>query len=67
MAIKQRLLLLSSFVVLMSLIMLGLFFHNNDRNDHLRHALVVLMDVEADIQAIYAQEQNYLLTHSADS
>ena len=67
MTIKQRLLLLSSFVVLMSLIMLGLFFHNNHRNDHLRHALVVLMDVEADMHALHALEQNYLLTHGASS
>ncbi len=67
MSIKQRLLLISIFVIAMSLIMLGLFFYTSNRNDQLRHALVVLMDVEADMQALHALEQNYLLTHSTSS
>ncbi len=63
MTIKNRLLLLMGIIVTLSLGLLGWQYYAAQRADLLRKGLVTLMDVEADMQALYALEQNFLLNH----
>jgi len=67
MTIKHRLFLLSAVITTTALLILALQQYTTQRSDLLRHGITTLMDVEADMQALLAAEQSYLLTHSQKS
>ncbi|VAW92887.1 Methyl-accepting chemotaxis protein [hydrothermal vent metagenome] len=67
MTIKHRLFLLSAVITTAALLILALQQYTTQRSDLLRHGITTLMDVEADMQALLAAEQSYLLTHSQES
>ncbi len=67
MTIKHRLFLLSAVITTTALLILALQQYTTQRSDLLRLGITTLMDVEADMQALLATEQNYLLTHSQES
>ncbi len=67
MTIKHRLFLLSAVITTAALLILALQQYTTQRSDLLRHGITTLMDVEADMQALFAAEQSYLLTHSQKS
>ncbi len=67
MTIKHRLFLFSAVITIAALFILALQQYTTQRSDLLRHGITTLMDVEADMQALLAAEQNYLLTHSQES
>ncbi|NOZ51983.1 MAG: methyl-accepting chemotaxis protein [Gammaproteobacteria bacterium] len=67
MTIKHRLFLLSAIITITALFILALQQYTTQRSDLLQLGITTLMDVEADMQAMLAAEQNYLLTHSQES
>ncbi len=67
MTIKYRLFLISAVITTSALLILALQQYTTQRSDLLRHGITTLMDVEADMQALLATEQSYLLTHSQKS
>ncbi|HEB92888.1 MAG TPA: methyl-accepting chemotaxis protein [Gammaproteobacteria bacterium] len=67
MKIKHRLFLLSAVITTAALLILALQQYTTQRSDLLRLGIITLIDVEADMQALLATEQNYLLTHSQES
>jgi len=67
MTIKQKLYLFSVAIIFASLILLSLQQYTTNRSDLLNKGITTLHDVEADMQAVHAVEQNYLLTHNKQS
>ncbi len=67
MTIKQKLLLLSAVVTFSALLILALQQYTEHRSTLMHEAIVTLLDVESDMQAIQEAEQAYLLAYREES